>query len=73
MMPEFIVLIWIVLIQTFRKGTLSSFNWDPTISPQRQYMPKQHYNMCFRRASSDCRLELKRSATAPDFSTSVGR
>ena len=55
------------------QGTLSSFNWDPTVKPQRQYMPGQSYSMCFRKTLSDCRLELKQSASAPAFSTSVGR
>ena len=56
-----------------RQGTLSSFNWDPTVTPQRQYVPDQSYSMCFRRTASDCRLELKQSTTAPAYSTSVGR
>ena len=56
---------------TERRGTISSFNWNPSI--KRQYVPNQRYTMCIRREVSDCRLELKRSATAPNFSTSVGR
>ena len=54
-----------------RQGSLSSFNWDPT--SLRQYVPDQHYSMCFRKSPSDCRLILTRSRTAPPFSTSVGR
>ena len=54
-----------------RQGAFSSFNWDPLV--KRQYVPEQHYSICFRRLPSDCRLELKRSKTAPPFSTSVGR
>ena len=43
------------------------------MTPQRQYVPDQSYSMCFRKTASDCRLELKQSANAPAFSTSVGR
>ena len=56
---------------TQRQGTVSSFNWSPTI--QRQYYPNQHYSICFRRTASDCRLQLFRSKDAPPYSTSVGR
>ena len=56
---------------TQRQGTISSFNWSPTI--QRQYYPNQHYSICFRRTASDCRLQLFRSKAAPPYSTSVGR
>ena len=56
---------------TDRRGTITSFNWDPAIS--RQYVTNQRYTMCIRKAASDCRLELKRSVSAPPFSTSVGR
>lgn len=56
---------------TERQGTFSSFNWDP--NRKRQYVPDQRYSICFRKMASDCRLELKRSSTAPAFSTSVGR
>lgn len=55
---------------TDRQGTINSFNWDPNI--KRQYLPNQHYSICFRQ-NSFCRLELKRSASAPAFSTSVGQ
>ena len=58
---------------TERQGSLSSFNWDPTVMPQRQYLPSQSYSMCFRKTASDCRLEFKQSANAPAYSTSVGR
>ena len=44
---------------TERRGTVSSFNWDPL--NRIQYVPNQRYSMCFRRQASDCRLELKRS------------
>jgi hypothetical protein len=54
-----------------RRGTVNSFNWDP--SNQRQYVTDQNYAICFRRSASDCRLEVYRSRSAPDFSTSVGR
>ena len=56
-----------------RQGTVSSFNWDPMVTPQRQYVPDQSYFICFRKTASDCRLALERSKAAPDFSTSVGR
>ena len=52
------------------KGTINSFNWDGTHS--RQYMPDQHYSICFKRQSADFELLLKRSLTAPTDSTSVG-
>ena len=56
---------------TDRRGTVTSFNWDPV--SRRQYVPNQRYSICFRRQLSDCRLELKRSRIAPAFSTSVGK
>ena len=54
---------------TTRRGSVTSFNWDPL--NRRQYVPDQRYSICFRRQPSDCRLELKRSRLAPPFSTSV--
>ena len=54
-----------------RSGTINSFNWDP--ATKRQYLPNQRYTICIRKSSIDCRLEVKRSASAPPFSTSVGR
>ena len=56
---------------TKRRGSVTSFNWDPL--NRRQYVPDQRYSICFRRQPSDCRLELKRSRLAPAFSTSVGK
>ena len=54
-----------------RRGIVNSFNWDP--SSRRQYVPDQNYAICFKRSGSDCRIDLRRSRSAPAFSTSVGR
>ena len=37
-----------------REGTITSFNWDGLNS--RQYMPNQHYSICFKRGASDCQV-----------------
>ena len=55
---------------TDRRGTINSFNRDPATN--RQYVPNQRYTICIRKSTADCRLEIKRSASAPPFSTSVG-
>ncbi len=38
----------------------------------RAYPPDQDYTICFRRASGDCQLVLRRSASASPAATSVG-
>ena len=39
-----------------REGTITSFNWDGLNS--RQYMPNQHYSICFKRGVSDCQVDI---------------
>ena len=39
-----------------REGTITSFNWDGLNS--RQYMPNQHYSICFKRGASDCQVNF---------------
>ena len=41
---------------TDREGLISSFNWDGLNS--RQYMPNQHYSICFKRGAADCQVRF---------------